>query len=299
MQRSSPAVCETGEWRTSDGIELYRRYWLPDSWKLGGTSKDSRGASTQSPVVVILHGYGDHSGRYNEVAEFLVARGMAVLAYDALGHGHSPGQRGYIAAFDQYVGHAIEFIAKAQREFPGHPLVLLGHSNGGLVALRAVQRGLTGLAALVLSSPVVQLHSSRRPVPDVVAKWLSKLLPRLPLPTGLRPEDVTHDQSWIDRTRNDRLCLRTATPRWYWEARLAGQRVIADASKVQIPTLVICAEADTIAVPQAMMDLVEAFPHRNKELWVRPGAFHEPLNETCRVSLFDSLAAWIEKQLPG
>lgn len=285
--------CEVDDWTSGDGVKLFRRQWLPPRAPGSQGTSDSSG----HPVVVILHGYGDHSGRYDELASFLARQGMTVVAFDARGHGRSGGQRGYAATLDDYCRDVSELLHWVRERHVGQPVALLGHSNGGLVALRTVQQGLIEVDALVLTSPFLRLQPHRKPMPDKLAQVLSTLLPRLPLPNGLRPEHLTHDKQWIERTRNDRQCLHWATPRWYWQALVAGKLGLQEAFRVTNPTLVISAEKDSIADPAAMAELFEGLASEDKQHWVRTGAFHEPLQETDRVTLFEELAAWLRKRL--
>lgn len=282
---------------SADGVRLFRCQWLPDGWTTGSERTAATAPLKGPPLVVVVHGYGDHSGRYAELAGFLVQKGMAVLAQDSRGHGQSGGQRGYVSQFDEYVRELSDFIDWVSTEHTGHPLVVLGHSNGGLIALRAVQQRVPGVDALIVTSPLLRLQSRRKPLPDSIARLLAAIVPRLPLPNGLDPRDVTHDEQWVAHTRGDRLCLHWATPGWYWQALIAGQEALAAACLVELPTLIVSAEADSIAEPTAIKELFDALLSGDKQHWVQAGSFHEPLHETNRLLLFESLAEWIATRL--
>lgn len=250
-----------------------------------------------APVLVLMHGYGEHCRRYDELARFLARRGIGVASFDARGHGRSAGQRGYVRDFEDYVDDLCVFFDSVARSEPERSVALLGHSNGGLTALLAVARGALSPRALVLSNPLVELHARRRAVPDWTAQLLSQLAPRLPLPSGIAPEDLTHDPELIQARRVDRHVHRVATPRWYWSMQRATRLAQTQSRQLSLPTLMIASELDTLVEPSAVKACFERMPARDKRLLQRPGAFHEALHEVDRRTLFDSLAEWLEPRM--
>jgi alpha-beta hydrolase superfamily lysophospholipase len=240
-------------------------------------------------VVVITHGYAEHCGRYREVAHVAVQAGWAALAYDVRGHGHSTGQRGYIENFDIYLQDLAAAQATARTLVPTTaPLVLLGHSNGGLITLRALTSGVAATGAII-SSPFLAL---RLPVPGykkLLARVASRLLPTLSMPNDLRVEDLTADlQKQAERTA-DKLCFDVATARWFTEAMRAGAHVAAHAAEIKVPTLWLVGGADPIADPAAsrrVADQVKGATYHDLQ-----GFRHEVLNEIDRARVFDLIAA--------
>jgi alpha-beta hydrolase superfamily lysophospholipase len=276
---------EEGFLERSSGTRLYRCEWWPEP------------ASDAGAVLVLMHGYAEHSRRYDELAEYLVQRGIAVCRIDARGEGRSSGQRGYIERFQQYTDDLRAYVEYVGALAPGRPLALLGHSNGGLIAVRALQQGLAGVSALVLTNPLFELRAARRPVPEGVARWFSEALPRLPLPNGLRPEYLTHDESLRAVVRADPWVHRRATPRWYWSALCEGRAALAGAEQLTLPLLVIVGEADPIVEPGATRVLYERAAARDKQLWARPDELHEVLNEVGRRELFERIADWLGQRM--
>lgn len=272
---------EEGFLEASAGVRLYHCEWWPEP------------ASDAGAVLVLMHGYAEHCRRYDELAEYLVQRGIAVCRFDARGDGRSGGQRGYIERFEQYTDDLRAYVGRIRALAPERPLALLGHSNGGLIAVRALQQGLPAVSALVLTNPLLELRAARRPVPEVVAKLLSRAAPRLPLPNGLRDQDLTHDESLRAAVRSDPWVHRRATPRWYWSALCAGRAALEQAEKLTLPLLMVVGEADPIVEPRAAKALYERAAARDKQLWVRPGELHEVLNEIGRRELFERIADWL------
>jgi alpha-beta hydrolase superfamily lysophospholipase len=260
---------------------------------------DRRDGSTAGALVVLMHGYGEHCRRYDEVARHLAQRGHVVCALDARGHGRSQGQRGYVRGYGDYVDDLAAFVELVRARHGARPLVLLGHSNGGLIVLRAVQAGAVGEArGLVLTSPLLGLRPKRR-VPDLLARALSVLAPRLPLPSGIHSEDLTHDPALRAAHRHDRWVHGAATPRWYWTMTLATRAALAEAQRVSLPLLIAQAELDPIVDPAIVAEFHARAGSADKRLIMRSGEFHEVLNETQRQELFGILSDWIARVALG
>lgn len=274
-----------GHFSVAGGLRLYRCY-LP-----------ARVSRPGDPVLIILHGYGDHCRRYDELSSYLAERGISVARYDARGHGQSEGQRGFIESFEHYVDDLCVFFDSVVRDGPERSVGLLGHSNGGLVTLLAVSRGALSPAALVLSNPLVELHERRRPVPDWLAALLSRAAPRLSLPSGIKARHLTRDpelERWIER---DPLVHRVVTPRWYWSVLGASKLALAQAPRVQMPSLVIASERDSLVEPRSVRLCYARLGARDKQLLVRLGARHEALHEVDRHEVFAAVAGFLERRL--
>jgi alpha-beta hydrolase superfamily lysophospholipase len=274
-----------GRFERGRGLSLYHCEFVPDR-----VAESHAGA-----LVVVMHGYAEHCRRYDEVARHLAGRGHVVCSMDARGHGRSQGQRGYVRAYEDYVDDFAAFVARARANHGARPLVVLGHSNGGLIAVRAVQAGLAGARGLILTSPLFGLQKRRKAVPDGVARALSALVPRLPAPNGIRSEDLTHDPALREAHRRDPWVHRVATSRWYWSMTLAARRALAEAQRVTLPLAVVQAELDPMVDTAIIAEFHARAGSTDKLLVVRRGELHEVLNETARLELFAMLGDWIER----
>jgi len=214
-----------------DGQRLFLHDWpLPQA----------RGA------VLLVHGLGEHGGRYGRLAQWFNARGYAVRGYDQRGHGRSPGPRATLRHGDDLLSD----LAQVHRDYArstGRPPLLLGHSMGGLVALRAVLDGRVAPPALMLSSPALLTRESPRMI--ALARWLTRLMPNLPLRTGLNFEQLSHDRAMLEVYRDDPLRHSRITPRLADFIFRAGARCLADAPRLALPTLLLAAESDQIVDP--------------------------------------------------
>lgn len=227
--------------------------------------------------VLIVHGLGEHAGRYANLARWLNTQGYTVRAWDQRGHGESPGPRGVLGHPDDLLADLSVVHADYARTLGTAPL-LLGHSMGGLVALRAVLDERITPKALVLSSPALRSHASkglRR-----LAATLAHLLPNLPLRNGLELERLSHDPQVIAAYRSDPLCHDRISPRLADFIFRAGDSCIADASRLEVPTLLLVAGDDALVDAAGSRDF-SAAAARTKQLTTRYFAalYHELFNE--------------------
>lgn len=249
--------------------------------------------SAGNGLLTIVHGYGEHARRYGEFAGWLAERGWNVAALDLRGHGASGGRRGHIASFQQYLDDLDAFRAVIQREVNAAADAILGHSLGGLIAVRYLEERSTGIEAAVLSSPALELALRVPPWKRALARWASRLTPWLSLPSGIAPEHLSHDPGVVDAYRRDPLVHRVATARWFIETLAAQRAAMARAGAIAIPLLVIVGDADPMVSSEAIQQFVERCGSRRKKLVVYEGFYHEPLNELGRERVWEEVLRWL------
>jgi lysophospholipase len=238
-------------------------------------------------VVVVTHGYAEHCGRYRELAHVLVGAGWAALSYDVRGHGQSPGVRGFVDRFDTYLEDLAAVQAAARKLAPeGAPLVLLGHSHGALITLRALcgERPPQDVKAAIVSSPYLALRLAVPAYKKALARVASRVAPKLAQPNALRVEDLTSDPAKQQERLADKLCLDVATARWFTESSRAQEYVAAHASRIKIPTTWLVGAADSIADPARAREVAAQVPGATYHDLV--GLKHEVFNETSRGQVF-------------
>jgi alpha-beta hydrolase superfamily lysophospholipase len=224
----------------ADGQRLFLRDWQVSP---------SRGA------VLIVHGLGEHSGRYQRLATWFNQRGYAVRGYDQRGHGQSPGQRGAIRHGDDLLSDLATVYQDYAARLAVAPLVF-GHSMGGLVAARAVLDGRIVPPALMLSSPAMR---SWEPAWMVrLGHRLARVAPNLPLRNGLAFERLSHDAAVVAAYRRDPLRTGWITPRLADFIFRAGRACIADAGTLAVPTLLLVADSDELVDPSGSRDFSRA-----------------------------------------
>lgn len=247
--------------------------------------------------VLIVHGLGEHAGRYENLARWFNAHGYAARAWDQRGHGESPGPRGVLSHPDDLLADLSVVHADYARALGVAPL-LLGHSMGGLVALRAVLDERITPQALVLSSPALRSHAS--PGLRRLAATLAQLLPNLRLRNGLELERLSHDPRVVAAYRDDPLCHDRVSPRLADFIFRAGASCIADANRLEVPTLLLVAGDDALVDASGSRDF-SAIAARTKRLTTRYFAalYHELFNEAepGRSQVLMQLQDWLEKMV--
>jgi len=246
-------------------------------------------AAAPRGVVLITHGYAEHCGRYHEVAHVLVDAGWAVYAYDVRGHGRSPGERGYIERFSLYL-EDLAAMQVAARALVGRdaPMVLLGHSHGSLITLRALaDERPPAVAAAIVASPFLALRLAIPGYRRVLASVASRVAPKLAQPNALRVEDLTQDRAKQAERIADTLCFSVATARWFTEALAAQDYVFAHAARIALPTTWLVGGDDPIADPARSRAVATKIAGAKYHDLV--GMRHEVFNETERGKVFSEL----------
>jgi alpha-beta hydrolase superfamily lysophospholipase len=254
--------------------------------------------------VLLVHGLGEHSGRYAALMATLAASGLAVTAYDQRGHGQSGGARGAIPRHDSLLADlaCVVDTVRAAQPVP-RPVVLLGHSMGGAVAARFAMESWAArpapwarpLDALVLSSPALAANLS------VVQRWLMVLgraVPDLAASNGLSPAWISRDPAVVQAYRADPLVHDRITPRLARFILDAGEQVRAAAPQWSIPTLLLWAGADRCVAARGSRELARAAPAACMQAREWPALFHEIFNEPERDDVLRVLAKWLA-ELPA
>lgn len=271
---------------TRDGLALHLRQWPLTGAK--GT-------------IVIVHGLGEHAGRYGHVAAFFNGQGWRVVGYDQRGHGASGGGRGRIGRADDLPADLSRVIDLVRSEHPG-PLILLGHSLGGLVTARfvaeTVDAGRTPAAwarpvdALILSSPVLDTVMS--PAQKALLAVLGPIAPDLAVGNGIDPTGISHDPAVVAAYRADPLVHDRIAPRLVRFIVDGGRFVRRAAPGWNVPTLLVYAGSDRLVASRGSADFASAAPKGVVATRAFPSLFHEIFNEPERAEVFAVVADWLD-----
>jgi alpha-beta hydrolase superfamily lysophospholipase len=314
---------DDGRFTASDGLQLFWQRWRPR----GGPGRVAVGAPRA--VVALVHGVGEHSGRYPNLVRPLVADGFAVYAYDHRGHGRSPGPRVHIERWRRYRGDLSVFLALVAAREPGVPLVLYGHSMGSLVVLDyLIERGAADhgdaasrggpasggdearrgdaeggggeaaqppLAGAVLSGVALQPAGVGKPHQVVMARLLSRVAPRLVVDLGIEPGALTRDPDGLMAAVGDPLLTSKATVRWGAESMAALRRVRAGLPRVELPLLVLHGADDPLNRPAGARELLDAVCSTDTTLHVYPDVRHEPHNDISHARVAADVSEWLAR----
>jgi alpha-beta hydrolase superfamily lysophospholipase len=248
--------------------------------------------------VVVVHGFGEHSGRYVHLAEALVARGYGVLAYDQRGHGRSEGARGYVSSFQMLVDDLSLAISQAARSFPGtgQPF-LYGHSLGALVVMRHLQTAGAETTGAILSAPWLGTAATIPLWKEALAAVLRRVAPAFPVPTEVAPEELTSDEELQRAYREDPLVGHAISVGLY-DAVLDAQQSAMHHGPIATPTLLLVPLEDRVTDVQRTLNWArEAGPA--VEVKQLAGMRHEPHNERARGEVLKALADWLDVRTRG
>ncbi|HEY3449407.1 MAG TPA: alpha/beta hydrolase [Myxococcales bacterium] len=274
---------DEGSLAARDGLRLYRKSLSP--------------AGPAKAHVAVVHGYGEHLGRYQEAMERLCRAGYAAHACDFRGHGKSEGHRAHVDDFAQYLSDLDVLVEHVRGKAGSQKILLLGHSLGGLILARWLVGKSEGLAGAVLCSPFMDLGFQPPKIKLMAAGLLSAVAPRLHMANELAYEQLTHDEAIQKATAADPMYLHVTTARWFKETTAAQRATLAAAGQILVPALVLIGEADTIALPAAGRRLFEALGSADKTLKTYDGFRHEVLNEVGRDRVFEDVVAFLDKHL--
>ena len=275
---------------TDDGLALHLRTWPAGNPRRG--------------VVVLVHGLGEHVDRYDHVARRLETLGFAVVGYDHRGHGRSPGPRGGMPADESLCADLGRVLYAARAAFPG-PLVLVGHSLGGLVAGRFVAEGLQPrpaawwrpVDALVMSSPA--LDPGTNAVQKLLLAVVAPMLPNLAVNNGLKVDWVSRSTSVVKAYEADPLVHDRITGRLGLFVARQGPAVIAAAPRWTTPTLLMWAGADRCVSPAGSAAFAAGAPRDVVTVREWAGLFHEIFNEPEQDDVLAAMADWLVARVPG
>ncbi len=254
---------------------------------------DYHPASPASGSVVILHGLGEHAGRYRHVAAFFVARGFAVRTYDHRGHGRSEGKRGDVPGNDTLLDDARAVMAdwRAQPRTPAVPPLLLGHSMGGLFAARLAAEGRTPLSGLVLSSPALALPLNG--AQKLMLKTLSVLAPGLTVSNGLKLRYLSHDAAVVAAYQADPLVHDRISARLLNAMLAAIASAQQAAASLSMPVLLLVSGRDRLVDARGSRDFHARLQPALARLIEYPSLYHELFNETDAAQVFGDLDDWL------
>lgn len=251
--------------------------------------------ATRRGIVVLVHGLGEHAGRYERLAQRLVDWGYATIGYDQVGHGESEGVRGCLPTTMRLIDDLDDIVASARNRLkPGERLIVLGHSMGGLVAACWVLLRPSHIDGLVLSSPA--LRTDLGPLQRLMLAVLPRLAPNFRVGNGVRPEGLSHDPEVVQAYRDDPLVHDRLSARLARFIVEAGPRVLARARHWRVPTLLVYSGRDVIVNPQGSQAFAAQAPTGLVEAHAFNDLFHEVFNEAEAEPVYAVLRAWLERR---
>jgi alpha-beta hydrolase superfamily lysophospholipase len=273
------AIAGTGSIRSADGTKLAYR-----AWPGGGADA----------TFAVVHGLGEHSGRYARFAEAMARHGMSTYALDLRGHGESDGQRGHVDSWSQWTDDVSAFVNHVE-QLVGAEVVPLGHSFGGAALLSTLLAGkLPSSKRFALSSPALKLRLQAPAWKTAVAPLASKIVPRLAMDNEVDPGAVSRIPEVVAAYRDDPLVHSRISSRMYTEWQNATVDILARAAQIKIPFLILAGTADPLIDPEGSRQLHELTPSLS-QLHMLEGRYHEPFNDLGSDEVFQLVADWVRR----
>lgn len=273
------ARSDEGFFSAKDQTRLYWRSLLPDSPKA---------------IVGMVHGYGDHSGRYLQMMQALAQQQVGTIAFDYRGHGKADGRRADVKAWADYVGDLDVFWQRVRSTAGTNvPTFLFAHSHGALMATHWAFGRPQGLKGLVMSAPYYQLAFKAPPIKVFAARLIKGLLPGIHLGNELNVEQLSTDVEWQKSSAADPLYLHMLTPRWFFATEAAQQQLSGRGKDLVTPVLYLIGGADAIASTPATRAFYDTVGSTDKQWKEYAGFRHEVWAEIGKDRLIADIVEWI------
>ena len=267
---------------TADGLELSLRRW------------ETEGVSHQW-TFVLVHGLGEHSGRYQHLAEWFSARGAIVYAMDHRGHGRSGGPRGHAPSLKVLLDDLDSVVLRARAE-SGGPLVLIGHSFGGLLAIAYALERPERIDKAVFSAPAL---ISKVKVPAwkrALARVLPTVAPRASFANEIDANVLSHDPAIAPAYRGDPLVHNQITAGLYANTIARGEEFIARAPELRVPFLLLHGRDDQVVDPVGSQRFFARATAPDRAFCLYPGFYHEIFNEVEQERVFQDIESWLTQR---
>lgn len=274
------------EFTGQDGNKFFVQGWEPE---------------TQSrAVIALVHGLGEHVGRYDHVAQALTDAGYALVGFDLRGHGKSGGARGHFPSLDVVMGDIRQFLQFLSQRYPNVPQILYGHSLGGLLALAyAVQNNKLGLKGVMVTGSALRSALQEQKAKLAMARILGALAPALTISSGLDANTISRDKTVVEKYVNDPLVHDKTSLGLGKAALTAIDLCFARAREFAYPLLIMHGKADALTYPSGSEDFARLAGETNKDVTLKlwDNLYHEIHNESEQAEVFQVMIEWLNKHL--
>ncbi|MGR5126835.1 alpha/beta hydrolase [Photobacterium swingsii] len=268
----------------SSGKQIYTQSWQPKG-------------SHPHAIVIIVHGLGEHSGRYQNLIQTLLPLNIAVYGLDHLGHGRSDGKRVFIDNFDEYIDALDSYVDQVNKAHPDSPLYLIGHSMGGLITATYLLQYQNKVNGVVLSAPAIQPPPQISPLLIKLGKYIAAIAPKLPA-VALDIKGLSRDNKVIDSYLQDPLVHSgNVTAGLSRQIQLAMERIAREGHHIKLPLLVLQGTQDRLVNPQGANFLINTVSSEDKTLKQYDGLYHELFNEPEKAEILQDVAQWLSQHI--
>ena len=274
---------KTITWQNETGRTVFAQAWIPDK--------------NPTHVIILIHGLGEHSGRYEAWAQRFLKDNVAVYALDVHGHGRTTGARGHTDAFGYIYDDIQHLMSTVRTDYPEVKLHLYGHSMGGALSLgfaafRAHNADVPSITSIVTTGTAIRPGFEPPAWKLKLAAWLDKIVPWLALGNELDPNWLSSDKNIVAAYNSDPLVHDRISVRWYNEWMRAVEAVRLNPEKIKAPVFMLHGASDRATSPKAAA-MMAGILNAKFQSW--PEAFHELHHEPCKDKVFAAVLDWILK----
>lgn len=273
-------------WDGKDGTQFFMRGWEPEQGK-------------PKAVIALIHGLGEHTGRYAHVANALTGAGYTLTGFDLRGHGKSNGARGHLPSLDAAVQDIRQFLQQMTRLHPETPQFMYGHSLGALLAITYSLRYSGGLKGVIATGPALRSALQEQKLKLAMVRSLGSIMPGLTLSSGLDPDTISRDPEVVKKYIADPLVHDRASLGFGKAALEMIDLCFARAGEFPLPLLLMQGSKDTVAYPSGSEDFARLARHDRSDVTLKSweGAYHEIHNEPEQTEVFRTMIDWLDAHL--
>jgi acylglycerol lipase len=271
------------KWNSHDHVEIFGQRWEPD-------------AQPSKAVVCLVHGLGEHSSRYVHVADAFTQQGYALFTCDLRGHGRSAGSRGHISSIEDFMKDIDSLFQQARERYPDLPMILYGHSLGGILVLHYTLKRKPTVKGVIATSAGLHNELEKQPLKVMAAKVLGALVPGATIPSGLDPRSISRDKKVVDAYVNDPLVHDRISLGFGREMLGVNKWTLEHAGQFPAPLLLLHGRADTLAFSSSSTEFAAALKGKaTLVLW--DDGYHELHNDLEQAQVFKTMTAWMDERL--
>jgi alpha-beta hydrolase superfamily lysophospholipase len=270
-------------WKAHDNLDIFAQAWEPT-------------VPQPKAVVCLVHGLGEHTSRYAHVAEAFGKQGFVLFGADLRGHGRSGGARGHISSIEDFMKDIDIVLTQTHLRYPGLPIILYGHSIGGVLALYYGLLRKPNVKGVIATSSALHTAVEKQSLKVVMAKVLGSLMPTTVIASGLEPKNLSRDSKVVQAYIDDPLVHDRISLGFGKAMLVANAFSLAHAGEFSFPLLLLHGKEDLIAFPSSSIEF--AAPLKEKctlVLW--DGAYHELHNEPEKEEVFKTMTLWMDARL--
>jgi len=270
------------KFKTFDELQLFGQSWQPE-----GQSRR---------VVCLLHGIGEHGGRYAHVADALTQAGYILFTVDLRGHGKSSGPRGHTPSYDALMNDISSLLEVVNKQFSQLPLFLCGHSLGGNLVLNYILRHKPQLKGAIVTGPFLRPAFELPAFKMILGKIVDQLFPAFSQKSGLDTKVLSHDTEAVHAYENDPLVHDHISARMFIGAYQSGQWALEHASEFSLPLLLMHGGADRLSSSKASREFADKI-NENCTFKIWDGFYHKIFNELGKEEVLKFMIDWLDKQI--